>query len=68
MNNDKTVHQMEQVPDAVTKLLDVSSGTALVAGIFAGIDILTLLGSIAAIASIINHVDQYFRRKRNDRK
>lgn len=68
MNNDKTVQRMEQVPDTVTKILDGAAGTTLVAGILAGIDILTVLGCIAAIASTINHVDQYFRRKRNERK
>ena len=68
MNNDKTVQRMEQVPGTITYVLDGAAGTSLVAGIFAGIDILTILGCIAAVASILNHTDQYLRRKKSERK
>jgi hypothetical protein len=48
----------------VIYVLDGMSVTTLVGGIITGQTILTILGGLAAIASIINHVDQLIQRRK----
>ena len=67
MNNDKTATRMEH-HDTITKVLDGAGVTTFLAGIITGTDILTILGCMASVAAILNHLDQYLRRKKHERK
>lgn len=48
----------------ITYLLDAFSGTSFIGAIFTGNTVLAILGGVASIAAIINHVDQVMKRNK----
>jgi len=44
--------------------LDIISGTTFLGAIFAGNIVLAVLGGLASIAALINHIDQIYKRNK----
>jgi hypothetical protein len=54
----------DQLSKTTIYLLDGISGTTLVAGVINGQLILMVLGGVASICAIINHSDQFLKRRK----
>lgn len=56
--------ELKMIHKAITYTLDLISGTTFLGAILAGNVVLAVLGGLASIAALINHVDQIYKRNK----
>lgn len=60
--------EIKMIHKTITYTLDAISGTTFIGAIFTGHTALAILGGLASIAALINHIDQIYKRNKSGEK
>lgn len=56
--------ELKMIHKPITYTLDFISGTTFLSAIFVGNVILAIIGGLASLAALINHLDQIYKRNK----